>query len=121
MFILIVVLKIVELLNIIFDDADEDKSDAHQDGGDRIQDCAFSIFWLEIVLLVIIRQPNMVQRLEAMLDSQLYTLRVNELVNEAIHYISLLKQVPIFGKLLKTYIMSCVDIHNANVWKSYLE
>jgi len=94
MFTLMVVLEIVELLHILFDCANKDNI-AHQDGRYGIEDCAFSIFRLEIVLMDVMRQPNMVLRLEVMLDSQLYALEFNELANEAIKHISLLKQVPI--------------------------
>eukprot|EP00578_Thalassiosira_sp_NH16_P029631 CAMPEP_0181076308 /NCGR_PEP_ID=MMETSP1071-20121207/350_1 /TAXON_ID=35127 /ORGANISM="Thalassiosira sp., Strain NH16" /LENGTH=550 /DNA_ID=CAMNT_0023157481 /DNA_START=243 /DNA_END=1895 /DNA_ORIENTATION=+ len=88
MFTLMTALEIVELMQTIADVAVDEHEFDRLDGTGRL----IEIFHFENILRVVMRQPDIIQRLEAILDSQLYALEVGGFVKEVMEYTSILKQ-----------------------------
>ncbi|KAL7534243.1 hypothetical protein ACHAXR_005750 [Thalassiosira sp. AJA248-18] len=88
MFVLMILAELAELLLALCDGEDKTDIVADQDCDGRIWDCAYSIFRLVSVLNDIMRQSNMIQRLEAILESQNRALEAEKYAKEAIKYAS---------------------------------
>ena len=83
MFTLMMILEMVELLMAAIDSTNEEE--------DKVWDCVYSIFRVEEVLTVVLRQPNVVQRLRAILDSEPYALEVEKFATALLSYASKLR------------------------------
>ena len=87
MFTLMMILEMVELLMTVIDSTIEEE--------DKVWDCVYSIFRLEEVLTIVLRQPNVLQRLGTILDSEPYALEIEKFATALLSYTSKLKRVTI--------------------------
>lgn len=91
MFALIILLEMMELLLMLFDDA---CGDVERGDDGKTWDCAFSIFRLEKVLNDVMSHQSTIQRLESILESKTDALYVKECADKTFKYVSMLKKVP---------------------------